>query len=199
MSALGHTRASAVQMAMSAKGQKQTHAAQQKNAYSITSAAASEELAILDEAGAVRQRVVEAARNGVRLVREPMDAARAGRARGRVYRLNQRAAQPELARALGHEQILQIAVVADCPAGAVIDVVHDAEKLAVDVAAEQPHRLVRIVQPRPGRVVGLLRHRDPVEIEIAFPQRLPGHSLVQTQRAYRNLRGHGSAAILMAM
>src|SRR5262249_59367727 len=77
----------------------------------------SEELAILDEAGAVRQRVVEAARNGVGLVREPMDAARAGRARG--YRLDQRAAQPELARAPRPEQILQIAVVADRPAGAV--------------------------------------------------------------------------------
>src|SRR5215475_5130450 len=124
-----------------------------------------------------------------------MDAARAGRARGLVYRLDQRAAQPELARALGHEQILQIAVVADRPAGAVIDVVHDAEKLAVDVAAEQPHRLVRIVQPRPGRVVGLLRRRGPVEVEIALPQRLPGHALVQAQRADRNLRGHGNAAI----
>src|SRR5215831_12841618 len=100
-----------------------------------------------------------------------MDAARAGRARGIVYRLDQGAAQPALARALSHEQILQIAVVADRPAGAVIDVVHDAEKLAVDVAAEQPHRLVRIVQPRPGR------------------------ALVQAQRADRNLRGHGNAAI----
>src|SRR5215475_13482373 len=155
----------------------------------------SEELAILDEAGAVRQRVVKAARNGIGLVREPMDAARAGRARGLVYCLNQRAAQPELARALGHEQVLQIAVVADRPAGAVIDVMHDAEKLAIDVAAEQPHRLVWIVQPRPGRVVGLLRRRDPVEIEIALPQRLPGHALVQAQRADRNLRGHGNAAI----
>src|SRR5215831_10077925 len=124
-----------------------------------------------------------------------MDAARAGRARGIVYRLDQGAAQPALARALSHEQILQIAVVADRPAGAVIDVVHDAEKLAVDVAAEQPHRLVRIVQPRPGRVVGLLRRRDPVEIEIALPQRLPGRALVQAQRADRNLRGHGNAAI----
>src|SRR5262249_8978140 len=129
------------------------------------------------------------------MAREPMDAARAGRARGLVYRLDQRAAQPELARALGHEQILQIAVVADRPAGAVIDVVHDAEKLAVDVAAEQPHRLLRIGQPPPGRVVGLLRRRDPVEIEIALPQRLPGRALVQAQRADRNLRGHGNAAI----
>src|SRR5579863_6223966 len=155
----------------------------------------SEQLAILDEAGAVRQRVVEAARNGVGLVREPMNAACAGRARGLVYCLDQRAAQPELARALGHEQILQIAVVADRPAGAVIDVVHDAEKLAVDGAAKQPHRLLRIVQPRPGRVVGLLRHRHPVEIEVALPQRLPGRALVEAQRADRNLRGHGKNSL----
>src|SRR5262249_59547455 len=95
-------------------------------------------------------------------------------ARAASYPASISAAQPELARALGHEQILQIAVVADRPAGAVIDVVHDAEKLAVDVAAEQPHRLVPIVQPRPGRVVGLLRRPDPAESEISPPQRLPG-------------------------
>src|SRR5262249_30178445 len=124
-----------------------------------------------------------------------MDVARAGGVGALVCRLDQRAAQPELAGALGHEQILQIAVVANRPAGAVIDVVHDAEKLVVDVAAEQPHGLVRIVQPRPGHVVGLLRRRDPVEIEITLPQRLPGRALVQAQRADRNLRGHGNAAI----
>src|SRR4029077_20924847 len=89
----------------------------------------------------------------------------------------------------------QIAIVADCPARAVIEVVHDAEQLAVDSGAEQPHRLAGIVQPRPGGVVGLLRHRGLVEGEIALPQRLPAGTLVEAQRTdlYARSVVHGPA------
>src|SRR5262249_15057934 len=76
----------------------------------------SEKLAILNEAGAFRQLVVERAGAAVGFVGQPIDAAGAGGARPLLNRCDQRAAEPEIARAFGDEQILEIAVVASGPA-----------------------------------------------------------------------------------
>src|SRR5882757_293059 len=103
-----------------------------------------EHLAVLNESRPVGERVVERPRGRIGLVRIPINPAGARRPRLAVDRIDQGAAESELARPLGHEQVLQIAIVADRPARAVIEVVHDAEQLAVDGGAEQPHRLVRI-------------------------------------------------------
>src|SRR4029078_11795550 len=69
----------------------------------------SKHLAVLDEAWTIRQHVVQSARRRVGFVRVPINTARAGCARLLVHRLDQRAAKATLARARGHEQVLQIA------------------------------------------------------------------------------------------
>src|SRR5262245_14213436 len=84
-----------------------------------------EKLPILDEARALRHLVVERAGIGIGLVGQPVDPARASRARPLLDRRDQRAAEPQIARAFSHEQVLQIAVVADGPARAVKEIVHD--------------------------------------------------------------------------
>jgi hypothetical protein len=55
----------------------------------------SENLPVLNEPGALRQFVIEGVRGGILLLRQPIDAARAGGARGRLHRLYQGAAGAE--------------------------------------------------------------------------------------------------------
>src|SRR5262245_57895815 len=110
--------------------------------------------AILDEAGALRQLVVERARERIALVGQ---------------------------RVFGDEQVLQVAVVADRPARAVEKVVRYAAKSSVHEGAEPLHRLRRIVQARPRHVRGLVGDHDPVEDLVALPQRLPVGALIHPQ------------------
>src|SRR5215470_2820345 len=149
----------------------------------------SKQLAILDEAGALRQGVVELARDGVGLVGEPIDPARTLGPRPLLDRRDQRPSEPQLARLLGDEQVLEIAIVADGPARAMKEVVHDAAQLAIHIGAEHAHRLRRIVQARPGHGRGLVRNDDLVERLIALPQRLPGGALIDADGADHDVEG----------
>src|SRR5215510_9040659 len=110
----------------------------------------SKDLAVLNGSGVFRQLVIERASNCVALVRKPIDAARAHRARLLLYGLDQCAAKAKLAGVVGDEQVLQIAIVADGPARAMEKIMHDACELAVHVGPQQTHWLFRIVEPRPG-------------------------------------------------
>src|SRR5262249_23867456 len=150
---------------------------------------ASEDLAILNETEVFSQLVVKRTRRRIALVREPVDAARARRTRLLFHCLDQGAAEAELARMLGNKQVLQIAIVARGPARAMEEIVRDAGKLAIDVRAKQMHRFVRVVEPRPGHVVGLRRHRRLVELDIAGPQPLPVGALAEAYRTNVDL-GH---------
>src|SRR5262245_10967914 len=148
----------------------------------------SEDLAVLNKSGAFRQLVIERTSNRIALVGKPIDAARARRARLLLYCLDQGAAKATLTHIVGDEQGLQVAIVADGPARAVEKIVHDACELAVHVGPEHTHWLLRIVEPRPGDIVGLPRHRGLVEGEIAGPEALPVRALFKAHRADDGLR-----------
>src|SRR5262249_60441066 len=66
----------------------------------------SEHLAVLNEPRVFRELVIERASNRVALVREPIDAARARRARLLLYCLDPCAAKAKLAGLLRHQQVL---------------------------------------------------------------------------------------------
>ena len=147
---------------------------------SFRAANSSKQIVVADEALVLRDLVVERARPRVVVLGQPVEPRRLLLARVVRHRLDQRPRHALAARRLVGEQVLQIAVVTGRPAGAVIEIVDDAEQLAVHSGSQQPHRLIRIQEPLPRGVVGLLRHRDVVEIEIALPQRLPRRALVGT-------------------
>src|SRR5262249_57765124 len=77
--------------------------------------------------------------------------------------------------------ILQVAVVADRPARAVKEVVHDAAKPPADKGAEHIHRFCGIMQARPSYGRGLVGDHDLVESLISLPQRLPVAALIRAQ------------------
>src|SRR4051812_27517982 len=70
----------------------------------------SEHLAVLNKPRPVGERVIERPRGRIGFVRVPVNPAGARGLRLPVDRLDQSATEPELAGALGHEQILQIAI-----------------------------------------------------------------------------------------
>src|SRR5262249_31545423 len=84
---------------------------------------ASEKLAILDEARALRQLVVERSSGDVALLGEPIYAARTRSPRPFFHRRDQRTPESEIAYVFGDEQVLQVAVVSDRPARAMKEVV----------------------------------------------------------------------------
>src|ERR1700704_666562 len=156
----------------------------------------SKKLTILDEAGTLRQPVVERAGVRIGLMGEPVDAARARGPCSVLDRQDQRASEPKIARAFGDEQILEIAVIAGRPARTVEEVVHDAAEALAQIGTEHLHRLRRIVQAAPGHGRGLIGDHDLVERLVALPQRLPVGALIRTDRAYRRIGcGHGRPAI----
>src|SRR5882724_5587318 len=67
------------------------------------------------------------------------------------------------------KQILQITVIARGPARSVEEILDDAGQLAVDISAEQEHRLIRIMKSLPGNIAGAGRERGLVEGDIAVP------------------------------
>src|SRR5262249_38607810 len=153
---------------------------------------ASEKLAILDEAGALRQLVVERSGGRIALVGEPIDAARTRAARALFHRRDQRTPESQMARVFGDEQVLQVAVVANRPARAVEEVVPDAAKAPAYIGAEHGHRFRRIVQARPGYRRGLVGDHDLVEGLVALPQRLPIRALIRADGPDHEIGcGHG--------
>src|SRR5690606_11816357 len=106
-------------------------------------AGASENLPVLDEARPLGDLVVEGARVAIVLLRQPMDAARALGARRLLDGGDERPADAMASGLGGNEQVLQIAVVAGRPAGAVEDDVSDAGEAFIDEGAEDVHRLGR--------------------------------------------------------
>src|SRR5262245_38750450 len=149
----------------------------------------SKELAILDEAGALRHSIVERACARVGLLRQPIDPARAGSARSLLHRTDQGTPKTEIPRLLVDEQILEIAVVGDRPARAVEQVVRNSTQLAAQICAEDPHWFCRVVQACPDHVRGLGRNHHPVENLIAPPQRFPLRAFIGGNRTDRNLGG----------
>src|SRR5262245_26760762 len=105
----------------------------------------SEQLAILNETRSLRHLVIEDAGGRVALLREPIHTACTALARIFFHSVDQGPADTKITRIRSDEQILQVAVITDCPARAVKQIVHDAGKLAVDVSAEQKHRLGRVM------------------------------------------------------
>ena len=89
----------------------------------------SEELTILDEAGAVRHRVVKRARGLIVFLGQPVDAARAPFPR-RPRPPRSARVRPRVARVGRDEQVLQIAIIADRPERAMEEIVHDADHAA---------------------------------------------------------------------
>src|ERR1700748_16556 len=102
----------------------------------------SKHLAILDETEIFRDLIVEDAGLRIGGVRQPVHPTGAGGFGPLVDRLDQRPAEAVTTPALADKQILQIAVIARRPGRAVKQILHNAGELAVDVAAEQEHRLV---------------------------------------------------------
>ena len=93
----------------------------------------SKKLTILDEAGTLRQPVIEHAGVRIGFMGEPVDAARARSPCSVPRPPDQGASDPKIARAFGDEQVLEIAVVADRPARTVEkgQVVHDAAQAPI--------------------------------------------------------------------
>src|SRR4030088_1435520 len=156
----------------------------------------SKKLTILDEAGTLRQAVVEHAGGRIRLMGEPVDTARARGPCSVLDRQDQCASEPKIARAFSNEQILKIAVIASRPARTVEEVVHDAAEAVARIGAEHPHGLGRIVQASPGHRRGLVGDHNLVEGLVALPQRLPVGALIATDRPDRHIGcGHGRPPI----
>src|SRR5687767_6756935 len=117
----------------------------------------SKQLAVLDEAAAGRELVIERLGGGVGFVGEPIDPARPLRLRSFVHGLDQGASGAAATRLLRREEILEIAVVAGGPGGAMEDVMHDSDDPIVENRRKAMDRLGGVVQPPPRGVRDLRR------------------------------------------
>src|SRR5690606_10069 len=133
-----------------------------------------EELAVLDEAAALGEAVVEHAPLVVALLGQPVHPRGTGGGRLGVDVLDQRAADAAAALVRGDEQVLQVAVVAAGPAAAVEDEMHQTYGLLAAPGQGRVHRLGRVEEALPGQGTGLGGDLRLVEALVALPERQPG-------------------------
>ena len=130
-------------------------------------------LAILDEAGTVGDAVVQLHGGGVGLVGQPVHARGIVGGGLGIDVFDQLAARAGAARLGRHVQVLQIAIVAGGPGGAVEDPVDHADGLAAVVGQRHVHGLGRVEQAIPGVARDGVGDVDAVEVLVALPQRQP--------------------------
>src|SRR5579871_3024431 len=105
-----------------------------------------EGLAVLNEARALGDAVVEHHRLGVALMSVPVDA-RAPLSRSHlVHMLDERAADARAADLTIDEQVLQVAIILDRPAAPVADVMHEPDLAPLAKRERAIHRLLGIEQ-----------------------------------------------------
>src|SRR5215471_8086865 len=93
------------------------------------------------EARACAHLVVEAARHGIGLVRLPVDARRTGCPRLRVDERDQRSPNAPSSDPFARKEILQIADARNHRGAAMEEIVHEPDKLAIDLGDTRVDRL----------------------------------------------------------
>jgi len=99
---------------------------------------------------------------------------------GLSHPLDQRPRRAPAAQLLLDEQVLQVAGL-PAPEHGVEEVVRDADQPAIEAGAEAV-QFGPVPQPPPGRLVGLVRDRIPVERLVPAGQAFPGVAVASVQR-----------------
>src|SRR3990167_5572156 len=133
-----------------------------------------EQLAVLDKPRAAGDAVVQLACLGVVFLGQPVHAVGTGGLGSGIHLLDQRATDATTAYGFGHVQVLQVAVVADRPARAMEDPVHQPDRHTVLPGQRGKHRLGRVEKTLPGEGADLGRNVGVIEALVALPQRQPG-------------------------
>ncbi len=123
--------------------------------------------------------VVELHRDGIRLVRQPIDTTCAFFARLRINGFDQCATDAEPARFFDGEEILQIAVRPVRPSRAVEDAMHDAQDAAVMFGDERMHGFGGIEEACESLFSYRRGNVRLVEDLIALPQRFPAGAVAR--------------------
>ena len=106
--------------------------------------------AVDDKAGVFCDLVIEAARGGVALMREPVDAEGSGFFCCTVYSFNELAADAVAAKGLVCEEVVEIAGGLDGKRGAVEEIVDEADELSVLLCDQGVHGFTGIEEAGPG-------------------------------------------------
>ncbi|MCY1557482.1 hypothetical protein D9M68_943340 [compost metagenome] len=96
---------------------------------------------------------------------------------------DQLTADAAAAQAFGHVEILQVDVVADRPAAAVEDEMHQPHGLAVLPGQRRVHRFARVEEALPGDSAGFAGDLGLVEALVALPEGQPGGVVGGADRA----------------
>src|SRR5439155_25386256 len=121
------------------------------------------------EAKVVGNRNIKRPSLRITVLRQPIAAPCTRRSGLVVHRLDQRSPQSTAARLLYDEQVFQIAVAVGSPGRTMKEVVREPHELAIDIAAERKHRLVRVVKPHPRKIAGVPGKVRLVEREVTRP------------------------------
>src|SRR6266478_700519 len=149
----------------------------QSERYASARRSGSQARAVDNEARAHADLIVELLGKGVRLMRLPVDARRAGRCRALIDTVDQSSSDTLSPCLLAREQVLQVADRREQGGAAMKNIMGETNKAPTALRYESVHGLVRIKEPSPGRA------RDfpgqcawacaPVECVIAIPKRQP--------------------------
>src|SRR6266404_5856964 len=149
------------------------------------SESSSEQFAIDDKSGVLRDLVIKLHRGEVRLVCLPVYARRSGKLRLLIDSIDQCSAHTFSARGLAGEQILQIAGGFDGRGAPVEEVVRQAKQFSAALSDKAMYRLICIEEARSGHPRNFIGRRrragPPVKRVVSMPQRkplvvvLPGH------------------------
>src|SRR6185295_13003802 len=111
--------------------------------------------AILDEAAALGDAIVEQPRGRIALMRQPVDALGTEFIGAGINRFDQGATGAAAAHVMRDEQVLQIKVRSARPGRTMQHVVHDADEATLLFGDKTEHRFDRVEQPRESKLAHL--------------------------------------------